>query len=547
MILGNDPIPQIEDGIPIRGDVRKGHDFSHLKTIFSSYRNDSMWTQVMVHHGNAFTWEEILDEIIPSLNNNPFFPCYYKRFDKHDEFYLYRNFDALSTMMMNNLEYDVPGKKKLTLSFRMNAAKFNDGQVDWFRKIRYVLTKRIQNNILELNDFVNDPEFEKLTICMGLKSTLEFILENVKKQNSQIVRINACRNGIKNLDGLQGLTLTYYGKLQTLDLRENKISDLAGVNLTSSIKELMLDGNPICEKFSSPREYIAIARKFFTELEWLDGYHLNQVLDLCTIQNYLVTRDAYTIAEEFVKTFFPIYDSFERHRLLDIYDEKSLFTLSVHYEVDKNQLANQDSNIFHRIQKYTKLSRNISTTSDMTRASNNVMCGNTIIRKVFDELPKTNHDFTTFCIDVPQSDSRMTIITVSGIYSESGGSLNESALLLGFVRTFILRPGNNNTYTISNDQVFIHNPSQTQKEKATVSNIKLDNQKNLEKMCVDLMPTEMEEKEMKLIMYRELTQLKVDECIRQLEQSFYEIKVALAIFNTLMDSGAMGDEKFDYK
>jgi len=343
--------------------------------------------------------------------------------------------------------------------------------------------------------------------------------------------------------------------------------DLTGVSVTTSIKELLLDGNPICEKFSSPREYIGNARNFFVDLEWLDGYHLHQAIDLVTMQNYFVRRDAYTIAEEFVKTFFPIYDSFERHRLLECYDEKSIFTLSVHYEVNKyqlvnqdsniydriqnytrlSQLANQDSNIYNRIQKYTTLSRNLFTISDMTKLCDNVMCGVTIIRKVFEELPKTNHDFTTFCIDVPLYDYRMAIITVSGMFSESGGSLNESVLPLGFVRTFILRPGNDNTYKITNDQLFIHNPTQAQKEQAIESNIKTENPSDLEKMCVDLMPTNMEDKEMKLIIYRELTQLKEDECIRQLEKSFYNIKVALAIFNTLMDSNEMGDEKFDFK
>ena len=506
-----------------------------------------MWTEVTVKHGNAFTWEEILELIIPLFPNQPFFPCYHKRFASHDEFYLYKNFEAVKILMMNNLELVVPpGDKKLIFFLRLNAALFQDGQVDWYHKMNYVLAKKIKGNVLELNNFIEDPEFEKMTVCMTSKYTLEHIVDQAKKQNNQIVRINACRNEMKSLEGLQ--SLSSFAKLQILDLRENKIFDLAGISLTSSVKELMLDGNPICVKLSDPHEYISTVKGYFCDLEWLDGYHLDKVLDLVTLQNYVVKRDAYTIAEEFIKTFFNIYDSFERHRLLELYNDKSLFTLSVHYDIDRNQMMMAENDGFQRIQKYTRFSRNIKTISNMTKAFDNVFYGVNNIRKVFDELPKTTHDFTSFCIDVPHYESnKIVIITVSGVYSESGQSLNESNFLLGFVRTFILRPAANNTYIISNDQVLIRKPTQAQKEDAAGFHRQPEKRDIFERNCVDLMPTEIEEKKLKLIIFRDLTELKEEECIRQLEETFYDIKVALATFNTLMNSHSIGDEMFDFK
>lgn len=518
-----------------------------MKTIFSQYRDDSSWSKVTIHSGGLHSWEEILDEIVPMFMNNPFYPCYHKRFASHDEFYLYKNFEVLKTLMASNLEYIIPSSNnKLVFSIRLNVAPFQDGQVDWFYKMNHVLSKRIKDSILDLNDFVKDPDFEKMTICINSKYTWETILEQVKRQNNQIFRINARRNDIKSLMGLH--SLSSFAKLLILDFRCNKIDDLTGISMTTNVKELLLDENPICMKFSNPRDYISSVKKFFNQLEWLDGYHINKSLDLTTLQNYLVKREAYTFAEEFVKTFFNIYDSFERHRLLELYNEKSFFTLSINYDSDRNQNTRQED-IFSRVQKYTKLSRNVATISTFSRFSDNCRIGIESIRKVFEDLPKTTHDFTSLCIDVPLYENHKAIITVSGVFSESGHSLNESNFLLGFVRTFIihLQTGSESTYTISNDQMFIHNPSESQKNEAVTSDKYLEFQKLFEKNCIDLMPTKFEEERMKQIVFRELTELKEEECIHQLDQSFYDIKVALVTFNTLMDSRDMGNQRFDFK
>jgi nuclear RNA export factor len=270
---------------------------------------------------------------------------------------------------------------------------------------------------------------------------------------------------------------------------------------------------------------------------------------MTTLQNFLVQRDAYLIAEEFVKTYFTIYDSFERQRLSQLYNDLSIFTLSNNFLVDRNQFANQPHDIFARIQSYAKLSRNIRIIVDMRKASENVWIGKDNIEQIFNQLAKTKHNFASFCIDVPHYESKkMILLTVSGTFQEEGHELASVRFLVGFTRTFVLRPSKDNKYLISNDQLFIHNPSIN----SSISISKYGNQSEikeavLEKQCLDLMPTELEEKEMKLILFQELTELKKDECTRQLEESFWDLKVALATFNTLMDSGDLLDHKFDFK
>lgn len=456
-----------------------------------------------------------------------------------DEFYLYKNFEAINQLMIVDLEHIFqPSMKKIVFTLRLDAAKFQHGQVDWFYKINHVLSKKIKNNVLDISEFVNDPEFEKMIVPMNSKFTLNFLVENAKKQNGNISKIIAQNNRIKSLVGLQSLHIL--SKLEVLDLRNNLISSLDGINQTSSITELLLDGNPICEQFQSPHAYVSEVCKHFPHLEWLDGHRVNSTVAIATLQNFLATRDAYTVGEEFVKTFFPIYDSFERDWLMQIYESKAIFTLSSLYNIER---VHGQSDAFQRIQKYTRYSRNLKFMANLMQACEKVVVGVSNIGHLFSELPNTNHDLKSFCIDVPVYDPhRMVIITVSGVFEEPAQTLNGTNFLLGFTRTFVLVPAEGRAYNIANDQLFVHDPPfQAKMSLQSTADNKLDN------ICKDLMPTEIEEKTAKLIIFQRLTELKKAECIQQLEESFWDIKVALATFNTLMDSNDISDNKFDFK
>lgn len=514
-------------------------EFERVRDSFQSYRSDN-WAQVIIEHGNAFTTEQIIDEIVEKLvNSTAFFPCYHKRYAKKDEFFLCRNFDALYQLMIVNLEHQIlPNMPKIAFTLRLNAAKFNNTHVDCFNKINYVLMRRTKNNVLDINEFASDPDFSKIIVPMNSKYTLNFIVDYLRK-HCKCSKITAQNNKIKSLEGLSNLhTLP---KLETLDLRNNNIFTLDGVSQTSSVIELMLDGNPICEKFQSPQAYVSEVCKYFTHIEWLDGHRIDSVVETATLQNFLVTRDAYTIGEEFVKTFFTVYDSFERERLLQIYQHKAIFTMSSYFNMDR--VVGQQKNTFYRNQKYTKFSRNLHVMSNLTQACDKVVVGINNIGHVFNELSKSSHDIKSFCIDVPLYDPNlMVIINVSGVFKEEAETLNGSSFLLGFTRTFVLIPSGGGAYNIVNDQLFVHDPPL-----ATTSGNHSRSENNFENKYRDLMPTDDEEKKTKLMLFQNLTELKKDECVRQLEESFWDFKVALATFNTMMDSNDIADSKFDFK
>lgn len=526
----------------IRRDANKrSHDpqWTHLRDSFQSYRNDSKWTQVIVHHGGLFNSQEIFDELVANVVNTvPFFPCFHKHFLEHEEFYLFKNFDALNVLMKNDLEHVMPNDRKITFSLRLNAASFVDGQTNWYGKINYVVNKRLKNGVLNLDDFSNDPDFSKMKISLNSKYALNFVLDSAKRHGSAISKISARNNEISTFEYLQ--PLIHYTQLLTLDLRNNKITTLEGTYSKSmSITELLLDGNPICMRYTNPQAYVAEVRANFASLEMLDECRIDKMLDLVLLQNYFVKRQSYTFAGEFVKTFIPIYDSFERHRLLEMYTDRSIFTLSFHYPYNRD--VAQD-NVHSRIQKYIRYARNLDLLSDFDKSGENVIVGKKNISKVFTEMSKTNHDMSSLCVEVLMYEpTKFIILKLSGVFEEQGQSLNESTLNMGFARTFYIIPVDNNQFAILNDQLFVH------KSNSVVKKIRRGENELLKEHCADILPTENEEKKLKLILFKELTELHEAVCIKHLEESFWDIKIALATFNTLMESDSIKECDFNFK
>lgn len=396
----------------------------------------------------------------------------------------------------------------------MKVAEFFPGQVDFEEKINYVIHGRYLDGVLDLNDFIKDVDFELVIVPMCTASCVAFVLDCVRVHSKSLHTITMQNNYITSCEGFR--TLTMFTKLKTLDLSNNNISDLKGMPIMRNIKSLLLDGNPICAKFcNSPCDYVCEVRKTFPELEFLDNRRLETDHNLVVLQNYLASPNAYLIAEEFTKHYFSTYDTFHRPTLKELYREKSIFTLSVQFTPVRGE-----DKLLNRIQVYYKASRNIYRMANFVQAGHNVVVGKENIGNTINSLPQTEHDFTTFTIDVPIFEKNCVTLTVSGVFKELGGSLLNDDFILSFTRTFILRPSSlkegifNNAfeYYIANEQLHISNASIVQKNDAF--SVRPVNQEELKITCPDLMPTEFEEKEAKLLMFKELTELKKDWCYR---------------------------------
>lgn len=101
--IGNKMIPSssFRDGVVIKPANRA----QYIKS-FNQLRNDTCWSKVIVYHNQtSFSLKQILKKFAMEICfHNQFFPCYAKRFKNRDEFYLYKNFDALKSIFSNELK-----------------------------------------------------------------------------------------------------------------------------------------------------------------------------------------------------------------------------------------------------------------------------------------------------------------------------------------------------------------------------------------------------------------------------------------------------------
>lgn len=503
--IGNKPIPSeaIKDGISISQKNRT----IMIKSIFG-LRDDNMWSKVLVHHDEKFKREQILKVIAKDVCFNAlFFPCYSKRFKNRDEFFLYKNFDAVKVMMQRGLKVPMNNQISYNIHINFNVAEFKEDHVDWSENLKYVIAHRIKNNKLNLNDFLKEELLSNIFICIDNFNTLNFVLDQARLVSNQVTEIHMENCQISNCEGF--LLISSFEKLKILNLRNNNIEKLEGFRKATTVIEVFLDGNPICNQ--DPLEYIINVSNYFPSLEWLDGCRVQKGNSMVTFQNYLTTIDVYTVVDEFIKHYFTLWDSFERPLLKNMYRPNSILTMCMSYEYKKEKDTLGYQEIYPRVQKFIHYDHNLKNISDVSKAFNKVYIGIDNINRFMNDLPKTKHDLVNCNIDVPYFDRQKSqiVIIISGFMEEL---TNDKPFLLAFTRTFTIK-GSNSEFHITNDQMLFRNPTDIQREAHTKS-VASAKYKDLVENCLDLLPTEMESKTLKLVMLEELTHCKREFCLK---------------------------------
>lgn len=168
----------------------------------------------------------------------------------------------------------------------------------------------------------------------------------------------------------------------------------------------------------------------------------------------------------------------------------------------------------------------------------------------------------------------MVVITVNGMFKDIGEQHGVEDLILGFVKTFVLRRFNIGQgmfgccveYRISNEQVLIYRPSIMQLNQAfpanhrdsmqtpDVSRITASNRvvfcsqnqitKPLFFCSIAQDVVSQDDKDGMVIMFQELSNLVPLWCIRFLEQASWQFKNALELFVHLCEDGQVPDVAF---
>ncbi|CAB3980201.1 nuclear RNA export factor 1 [Paramuricea clavata] len=272
------------------------------------------------------------------------------------------------------------------------------------------------------------------------------IVKLIKECCPQLQNLDLRKNRISTLDALKDLHEAA-PSMSTLHLGENNlrhINELKKIKNLKELKSLVVDGNPLCDNYSNSQTgYVSEIRSVFPKLVSLGSF----------IPDELTKK----LVLPFVKQYLAVYDSDNRQKLLDAYDDEAVFSMCV---VDFKNRGNT-SNL---ISVYRKHSRNMKFLHDTDRKLELLKSSRISVVAFLNDLPSTKHDLESLTVDVNFVQPTCMGFTVCGLFKE--GSTEE---LRAFTRAFIAVPSQGNSIAIINDQLSIRSPTADQREFASKS------------------------------------------------------------------------------
>ncbi|XP_045146727.1 nuclear RNA export factor 3-like [Echinops telfairi] len=157
---------------------------------------------------------------------------------------------------------------------------------------------------------------------------------------------------------------------------------------------------------------------------------------------------------KFLKQYYSIYDGGDRQSLLSAYHDNACFSLSTPFNPEEPSLVSWG--------KFSKDSRAMKQLKDVGLCVQVMKHTKREIVDFFRVLPKTQHDFSSFVVDMCVPREKMLCFSVGGKFKEVGGMCE--ARVCTFTRTFVLIPDSDSSLCIVKDQLTVTdvNPKEIQ-------------------------------------------------------------------------------------
>ncbi|KAM7045540.1 nuclear RNA export factor 3-like [Molossus nigricans] len=148
---------------------------------------------------------------------------------------------------------------------------------------------------------------------------------------------------------------------------------------------------------------------------------------------------------QFLQQYYLIYDSGDRHCLLCAYHDEACFSMTIPFI----QGDPAPSSLF----VYFKDNRNMKNLKDPNLRFQLLKHRKHDIVSSLCVLPKTQHDLSSFLVDMWFQSERMLCFSVKGVFKEVAGRSQGS--VRAFTRTFFATPASNCSLCIMNDELFV--------------------------------------------------------------------------------------------
>ncbi|XP_053435588.1 nuclear RNA export factor 2-like [Nycticebus coucang] len=336
--------------------------------------------------------------------------------------------------------------------------------------LKLTMTRRydVYHKALDLHNLCFDPDLVdcNVNIILNRRSCMAATLQIIERNFPELLSLNLCNNNLYHLDGLSDI-IDKAPDVKILNLSRNELESLCELAKVKALKleELWLEGNPLCSTFPDKSAYVSAIRDCFPKLLRLDGQELPSpvIVDIGVPELVKPCQESYegsdtikSLVLEFLQQYYSIYDNGNRQGLFSAYHDEACFSLIIPF--------NSEDPISSSLCEYFKESRNLKVIKDPYLRRKLLKHTKCDIVETLRMLPKTQHDLSSFLVDMWFQTERMLCFSINGVFKEMEGKYQDS--VLAFTRTFIATPGSNSNLCIVNDELFVRDASSKETQRA---------------------------------------------------------------------------------
>uniref|UniRef100_A0A4X1W4S0 Nuclear RNA export factor 2 n=1 Tax=Sus scrofa TaxID=9823 RepID=A0A4X1W4S0_PIG len=433
-------------------------------------RTQSSWFKVTIPYGIKYDKTWLMDSI-QSHCSVPFIPVDFHYVKSGARFFVQ---DASTASALMDVNYKICDEEDQKIPIIVNPSDVvpysvrNKLEPEEMEQLKLTLYKRydVSQKALDLQRLRFDPGLvgHDIDIILNRRNCMSATLQVIKKNFPELLSLNLSSNKLYRLDGLSDI-IQMVPTVKILNLSKNELKSAWELSKMKGLKleELWLQGNPLCGTFPNQSTYISAIRECFPKLLRLDGRVLPspRIVNIDTPYVLKPCKESYkgsdalkSLILQFLQQYYLIYDSGDRYGLLGAYHQRACFSLTIPFnpkdpapsslyeylEANRNMKKLKDPHLRVQLLKHTK--------HDIVHS----LC----------VLPKTQHDFSSFMVDMWLKTETMLCFSVTGVFKEVEGQ--SRGCVRAFTRTFITTPATSSSLFIVNDELFVReaSPKKTQ-------------------------------------------------------------------------------------
>ncbi|XP_006161907.1 nuclear RNA export factor 2 [Tupaia chinensis] len=425
------------------------------------------WFRVTIPHGRKYdkTW---LMSSIQSYCSVPFIPVDFHYIRNQARFFVQ---NASTSTALKEINYRICDEesRKIFIFVSPSDAPYsvqNKLKPEQMEQLKLTMDKRydVFHQALNLKRLRFDPDLmgHDIDIILNRRNCMAATLKIIERNFPELLSLNLQDNKLYQLDGLSDIT-EKAPRVKILNLSKNELKSVRELDKVKGLKlqELWLEGNPLCRTFPDRSAYVSAIRDCFPKLLCLDGQELliPVITDMETTELFKPCMESYKGSEmlknlvlQFLQQYFLIYDSGDRQGLLDAYHDEACFSLTIPFNPE---------NPGPSLCEYFNGSRKHKNPYLQRQLLKHTKCD---IVNTLNMLPKTQHDLSSFLVDMWFHTEMMVCFSVNGVFKEVEG--NYQGCIHAFTRTFTSTLASNSRLYIMNDELIVRNASSKETQSA---------------------------------------------------------------------------------